>query len=204
MKYKGVIFDLLTALLDSWSLWGKVAGSDEVGLRWRQEYLKLTYAAGAYRAYEDVVGDATKEAELPIEWADKLLARWSEINPWPETNDLLAQLSTRIPMAVATNCSNTLGLEAADILKVKIPHIVTAEMAGFYKPHARPYEMAIEKLGLSPRDILFVAGSASDVPGANAVGLDVYWHNKMGLAPIIKGIKPIETSHSLLGVLKYF
>ena len=30
---------------------------------------------------------------------------------------------------------------------------------------------------------LFVAGSASDVPGAKGVGMPVYWHNRVGLAP---------------------
>jgi FMN phosphatase YigB (HAD superfamily) len=30
---------------------------------------------------------------------------------------------------------------------------------------------------------LFVAGSASDVPGAKGVGMAVYWHNRIGLPP---------------------
>jgi hypothetical protein len=30
---------------------------------------------------------------------------------------------------------------------------------------------------------LFVAGSASDVPGAQGVGMPVYWHNRIGLPP---------------------
>ena len=34
--YDAVVFDLLTALIDSWSLWNRVAGSDEIGLRWRR------------------------------------------------------------------------------------------------------------------------------------------------------------------------
>jgi len=41
-KYSAVMFDLLTALLDSWSLWNEVAGSEEVGVAWRTRYLKLT------------------------------------------------------------------------------------------------------------------------------------------------------------------
>jgi hypothetical protein len=31
MKFKAIAFDLLTALVDSWTLWAKVAGSDERG-----------------------------------------------------------------------------------------------------------------------------------------------------------------------------
>ena len=37
--YDAVIFDLLTGLMDSWSLWNAVAGDAETGQRWRHHYL---------------------------------------------------------------------------------------------------------------------------------------------------------------------
>jgi hypothetical protein len=43
-RYDAVLFDLLTALLDSWSLWNAVAGSEDAGRRWRAEYLRITYS----------------------------------------------------------------------------------------------------------------------------------------------------------------
>ena len=43
MKYDAVVFDLLTALLDSWTLWNDVAGSPEAGMKWRRRYLEITY-----------------------------------------------------------------------------------------------------------------------------------------------------------------
>jgi 2-haloacid dehalogenase len=45
---RAVLFDLLTALLDSWTLWNAVAGSETGGVVWRGEYLRLTYGCGAY------------------------------------------------------------------------------------------------------------------------------------------------------------
>ena len=39
---EAVLFDLLTALLDSWSVWNHAAGSAADGLRWRRAYLRLT------------------------------------------------------------------------------------------------------------------------------------------------------------------
>ena len=39
---KAVLFDLLTALLDSWTLWNRSAGSEQAGRAWRAEYLRLT------------------------------------------------------------------------------------------------------------------------------------------------------------------
>jgi hypothetical protein len=60
-----VLFDLLTALLDSWTLWDRVAGSVEAGRKWRAAYLRLTYGCGAYRPYETLVREAAFEASFP-------------------------------------------------------------------------------------------------------------------------------------------
>ena len=51
---RAVLFDLLTALLDSWTVWNAAAGSEEKGRAWRAEYLRLAYGCGAYvRASRD-------------------------------------------------------------------------------------------------------------------------------------------------------
>ena len=42
--------------------------------------------------------------------------------------------------------------------------------------------MALEHLALPPDRVLFVAGSAYDLFGTAQVGLDTYWHNRVGLA----------------------
>src|SRR5262249_51607284 len=57
---RAVLFDLLTALIDSWSLWDAVAGSQEAGRAWRAEYLRLTYGCGAYVPYEHLVRAAAR------------------------------------------------------------------------------------------------------------------------------------------------
>lgn len=36
---RAVLFDLLTALLDSWTVWNTAAGSEAAGRAWRAEYL---------------------------------------------------------------------------------------------------------------------------------------------------------------------
>ena len=59
--------------------------------------------------------------------------------------------------------------------------VVTAERAGFYKPHPRPYRLALEEVRVEPQDCLFVAGSAYDLFGAASVGLTVFWHDRIGM-----------------------
>jgi 2-haloacid dehalogenase len=176
---RAVLFDLLTALLDSASLWDAVAGGGEKGRPWRTAYLKNTYTAGAYRSYEQLVREAAREVGLPELLADRLVGRYAELAPWPEVEQVLATLEGRIPLAIVTNCSESLGRVAVARIGIAFDVVVTAERAGYYKPHPRPYRLALEALGEAAEDVLFVAGSPYDLFGAAAVGMPVFWHDRM-------------------------
>ena len=181
MKYDAVVFDLLTALIDSWSLWNSVAGSPEGGMTWRRRYLEITYGCGVYRPYEALVREAARDVGMPDRLGAELERRWRELMPWPEAAPVLKRIS--VPLAVATNCSMRLGRQAADRVGVPFALVETAESVGFYKPRPEVYRAVLERLGTAPERTLFVAGSASDVPGAKGVGMPVYWHNRVGLPP---------------------
>lgn len=193
-RYDAVMFDLLTALLDSWSVWNSAAGSAEAGLAWRRQYLVLTYGAGAYRPYVDVVREAERASGVPAGATDRLLATWDALTPWPEVGTVLAQLSARVPLAIVTNCSVVLGRAATARVGAPFSVVVTAEDAGFYKPRAEPYLAALSRLGTAPERTLFVAGSAADVPGARGVGMPVFWHNRMRLAPVDDAVPDFEAT----------
>ena len=181
MKYDAVVFDLLTALLDSWTVWNAVAGSEEAGMRWRRRYLEITYGCGSYRPYETLVREAAADVGLSKDLGSELERRWAELRPWPEASAVLKSIP--VPLAVATNCSVRLGRQAADRVGVPFEVVETAESVGFYKPRPEVYRAVLEKLGTAAGRTLFVAGSASDVPGAKGVGMPVYWHNRVGLPP---------------------
>ena len=182
-RYDAVLFDLLTALIDSWSLWNRVAGSEAAGRKWRAAYLALTYGCGAYEPYERLVEQAARETGMPAGVARQLSGRWCELEPWDDAPALLRTLAPTHRLGVVTNCSEALGRQAAALLEgVQWEVVVTAEGAGYYKPDPRPYGLALEQLGLPPERVLFVAGSAYDLFGTAAVGLDTLWHNRVGLA----------------------
>ncbi len=202
---EAVVFDLLTALLDSWSVWNRAAGSEEDGLRWRRSYLELTYGCGAYRPYEDLVREAAAVAGVPASAADVLTANWNMLRPWPEVPEVLGELVARdIPLGVVTNCSTVLGRQAAARVGVPFRVIVTSEEAGYYKPQPQPYRAALEKLGTDPARTLFVAGSSADLPGATGVGMPVFWHNRMGLPFMDDTARPLlvaDTLHPLRALI---
>lgn len=205
MATKAVIFDLLTALLDSWSLWNAAAGSEDAGRRWRTRYLELTYACGAYRPYEDLVAESAIDTGLPRDAASKLLASWDSLQLWPEAVEVLKTLRNRgYRLGVVTNCSADLGRRAiACCGGVRFDAVVTAEESGFYKPNPNPYHDILAALGVDPADALFVAGSSADVPGAAAVGLQVVWHNRANL-PAFPGSAPLREGRTLQEALRGF
>ena len=196
-----VVFDLLTALLDSWTVWDQVAGGQEPGRRWRARYLELTYGCGAYRPYKDLVAEAAGDAGLDAAAPAALHALWDSLSPWPEAPVVLAGLRAKgFRLGVVTNCSIDLGRRAAARCGVAFDAVVTAEEAGFYKPHPAPYRAALAALDVGAEDALFVAGSSADVPGAAGVGMRVVWHNRVGL-PARPGPAPLREAATLDGAL---
>jgi 2-haloacid dehalogenase len=177
-RFRAIIFDLLTALLDSWTLWGEVAGDADLGARRRRASLELIYASGEYRPYEQIVAEAAGDEQF----ARELLARWDELEPWPEAPAVLRDLATDHRIALVTNTSQDLAERAAAKLGVDVDLLVSAESVGFYKPRPEPYRAGMA----AGQPALFVAGSPGDVPGAEAVGLPVIWHNRVG-APAAGG-----------------
>lgn len=196
-KPKAIIFDLLTALLDSWTIWDAAIPEEEssitTGQAWRKRYLEITYGCDTYQPYEDLVRQSANDVGLSPSAPKTLLERIDEIVPWPEVPEVLAQLKGQgYKLAVVTNCSNELGHRAitncektvraaTNVKDFEFDQTVTAEGSGYYKPNPKPYRDALEKLGVTADEALFVAGSSMDVPGASDVGMKVAWHNHVGL-----------------------
>lgn len=191
---KAIVFDLLTALLDSWSVWdtSTPSGTSEEGRRWRKQYLELTFGAGAYTtstAYESLVEQSARDAGLPDSAPAALLQNWQSLQAWPEVARVLAELRGKgYKLGVVTNCSAELGRAAVRRAEecvgggFRFDATITAEESGFYKPVKAAYEAVLPQLGVTVDEVLFVAGSAGDVQGATDAGMRVVWHNRVGLA----------------------
>lgn len=197
---EAVLFDLLTALLDSWTSWNHAAGSERAGRAWRAAYLRLTYGCGRYVPYEQLVRDAAAEVGLPESAALALEADWLKLVPWHGAVQALQTLAPHCKLAVVTNCSARLGTQAAGLFPIQWDAIVTAEEAGVYKPDPQPYRLALDKLGVTADQAAFVAGSSYDMFGTAAVGLRTYWHNRVGL-PLVAGAQAPEIESPTLDQL---
>jgi 2-haloacid dehalogenase len=194
---KAVLFDLLTALLDSWTIWNAAAGSQAQGRAWRAEYLRLTYGCGAYVPYEKLVAQAAQAVGLAAGVVQKLEQLWPELPVWSGAQQALDAIEGRTLLGVVTNCSKRLGRLAADRLQTRWDCVVTAEDAGYYKPDPRPYRLALQSLGVKSEETAFVAGSGYDLIGTHAVGLRAYWHNRIGLVRPDAALPPDFESRNL-------
>ena len=190
--YDAVAFDLLTGLLDSWTLWNDIAGGPEAGLQWRREYLRLTYGAGKYRPYEDLVAEAARATGLSSAVAAELARRWTELQPWSEAREVLHELAVQVPLAVVTNCPERLARMAVELTGCPFAVTVSSERAGWYKPQPQPYELTLSELGVAAGRVLFVAGSSYDIAGASNVGMAVFWHNRIAL-PVPESLDLAQT-----------
>jgi 2-haloalkanoic acid dehalogenase type II len=199
LKYRAVLFDLLTGLLDSWTVWNRVAGSEAAGRKWRAAYLELTYGCGAYRPYETLVAEAARASGLDEGAARALTDQWQTLQPWEEAPAVLRSLNCTL--GVVTNCSERLGRAAAARVGIPFDIVVTSERAGFYKPRPEPYRLALSELKLDAKDVLFVAGSGFDLIGTSRVGLDTYWHNRVGLKRPDAAPPPMREERSLHALL---
>src|SRR5262249_55577721 len=136
---RAVCFDLLSALLDSWSVWDGVAteiGHSELGRPWRLRSLEITSNVGAYRPYLELVARAATEVGLPDDAMPRLERAWADLRPWPDVVPALRSLG--LPRAVATNCSITLGRAAVACVGIPFDAAVTAHEAAPPNPHPPP------------------------------------------------------------------
>jgi len=198
MRYDAVGFDLLTALLDTWSLFADVAGGRDLGMRWHASSQSLLRGK-TYRPFEHIVREAADSVGIERAKADALLARWGESAPWPDVPGVLSHL-TSYTRFIVTNCSERLGALAAKQAGT-FDLVMTAERAGAYKPDPRPYRAALDALGLHRKRVLFVAGSAHDVGGAARAGMDVYWANR-GRVPAPSDGRAIREEEDLRGLIE--
>ena len=166
--HSAVLVDLLMAVMNSLDVWTEAAGDRETGLRWRDEVMRRMAASTSYVPYEDLVAEAAAELGLPPTAPPDLRARWATMDPWP---DAAALDRLTVPYAFVTNASRELGELAARRSGLRPSFTLSAEEAGWYKPHPAIYRLACERIGVSPAKVRYIAGSPYDADGARRAGL---------------------------------
>ena len=167
-QIRGVLFDLLMAVMDSPSVWAAAAGERSLGLAWRDAVTARMRAQSRYVAYEALVRAEAERLGLHATAAASLEDHWARMEPWPDAS---AAAELELPYGFVTNCSARLAHTAAARSGLRPFFVLSAEEIGWYKPHAEAYLAGCRRLGLAPTETLFVAGARYDADGAQAAGL---------------------------------
>ncbi len=108
---------------------------------------------------------------LPAAGRETLVRGWRQLRPWPDSREGLDRL--RRGHVTATLSNGHLAL-LADLLKfgdLRVDAVLSAQLAGSYKPDPRVYLTALDLLECPPAEAGMVAAHASDLRAAAGLGL---------------------------------
>ena len=114
---------------------------------------------------------AERGLELPIEARRQLVAAWHALDPWPDVKDGLEALRRDRVVAALSNGHVALLIDLARNGDLRFDCLLSAEMAGAYKPAPEVYLTAVRLLGMQPDEVMLVAAHPFDLKGARGSGL---------------------------------
>ena len=185
-----LLFDVFGTLVD-WrssltelgqSLAGPGAGADWAGVidDWRRAYqpaLDEVRGGAAWRDLDSLQREtldrvlARHEVRLGPEDRETLVRGWRRLRPWPDSREGLDRLRRRHVTATLSNGHVAL---LADLLKfadLRVDAVLSAQLAGGYKPDPMVYLAALRLLECEPGEAAMVAAHPSDLQAAAALGL---------------------------------
>ena len=140
---------------------------------------------GAYQGYRAVLATALRDLGALYRFTpspeelDRFATAVGDWPAFPETPGALARLARRFKLAVITNCDDDLFARSHRRLGVAFDWVITAQQARSYKPSLRPFQVALERIGVPPARLLHVAQSLfHDHVPAKQVGLTTVWVNR--------------------------
>ena len=101
---------------------------------------------------------------------EHLNAAWHRLDPWPDSIEGLTRLKKRFIVATLSNGNVSLLVNMAKRAGIPWDVILSAEIAGYYKPDPETYLKSAEILDLPPQQILMVAAHNGDLVAAATCG----------------------------------
>jgi 2-haloacid dehalogenase len=148
---------------------------------WRVRALTATQQVNAHqRPWEtfDELHQATLSElldERGLELSDQLRAAlvsaWHRLDPWADVKAGLERLREDRIVAALSNGNMALLVDLARHGDLRFDCLLSAELAGSYKPRAEVYLTGVRLLGIEPGEVMMVAAHPFDLAGARGAGL---------------------------------
>jgi 2-haloacid dehalogenase len=188
MTVRALVFDVFGTLVD----WRSgvaaafrhegVAGDPEVlADDWRARYAPiLGEVIGGARPWAllDELHHATLDdllaehgLESDQEQRERLVQSWHRLDPWPDVRPGLEALRRERTVATLSNAHVAMLVDLSRHGDLRFDTLLSAELAGTYKPAPEAYLAAARLLGLEPAQVMLVAAHPLDLAGARHAGL---------------------------------
>lgn len=191
---KACVFDAYGTLFDIHAPTSAIA--DELGDKaqslsdmWRAKQLQYTWLRSLMDAYTDfwrVTGDGLDYALAAHDIDDpdirkRLMDLYMTLDAYPDAVATLQQLKEAgYATGILSNGSPDM-LDAAvknSGLASNLDEVMSVSDVGIFKPSSRVYQLAVDRMGVSPREICFVSANAWDASGAADFGFQVAHLNR--------------------------
>lgn len=173
------------------------------------EYCWLRAAADRYVAFDVLLDDALTHAlethglALPAAVRSDLIAAWSALPPWPDSESALGEMRER-GLALAPLANYAPAMIEALLVRAKLrplfAHVFSTHAARSYKPAGRAYQLGVDGFGLPPSAIAFSAFGGWDAVGASWFGYPTFWVNRLGMAAERLSAAPAGTGKDLVAL----
>jgi len=126
---------------------------------------------------------------------------WHRLDPWPDAVPGLRRLKPHYVVAPLSNGHVRLLTDMAKRAGIPWDLVLSAELAGHYKPDEEVYLTAVDLLDLDPGDVMMVAAHESDLDASRDAGLHTaYVHRPLEWGPdeADSAEKPDESAYDVV------
>ena len=158
-----------------------LAAPEELADDWRVRALTATQQVNRQQRpwgsfdelHEATLGELLDDRglELSDERRAVLVSAWHRLDPWPDVKTGLERLRHERVVAALSNGNMALLVDLARHGDLRFDCLLSAELAGIYKPRAEVYLTGVRLLGLEPGEVMMVAAHPFDLDGARGAGL---------------------------------
>jgi 2-haloacid dehalogenase len=158
---------------------------------WREKQLQYSWLRSLQRRHADfwqVTGDALDFALEAlgigdVALRDRLMALYRTLDVFPDVVPVLERLkNSGVATAILSNGTPDMLAAAIDRAGIGslLGYVLSVEEVGIYKTAPEVYQLAVDRLGVSAREISFQSSNAWDVYAASAFGMRTIWCNRAG------------------------
>ena len=191
----GAVIKVITKIL---SETGNGADPSEIGSFWWEDFRDMfTDSFGdTFETQRDLERKSLEHtiarfgsSEDPGELSDLMFAHWRKPPIFEDSKPFFDKCP--VPVYIVSNIDDQDIMCAIEYHGLNPAGVFTSEGARSYKPRKELFELALDKTGLNPDEVIHIGDSlSSDVRGAEALGIGTLWLNRSG-KDVPEGIRAI-------------